>query len=175
VGPGLVGLVGQLAGPPKKQAARVGDQVEHPAPEVLTAEGSPNVFIGGQPAWRGIGGAQGAQYQQNATNASNMVKDLQTAHDNFGQPDQMTLDNIKQKQLTAMTAQINNLPAGVDIHFCDVVEPPPIPHGPGVITDGSKTVTINGMTACRMGDTVTEAIGGPNKVVKGCLTVFIGD
>jgi uncharacterized Zn-binding protein involved in type VI secretion len=144
-------------------------------PAVLTGEGSPNVFIGGQPAWRGIGGAQGAQYQQNATNASNLVKDAKTSNQLTGVPDKATLDQIQQKQLDSMEAQIKNLPAGVDIHTCELTEPPPIPHGPGVITDGSKTVMINGMPACRMGDTVTEAIGGPNKVTKGCPTVFIGD
>jgi uncharacterized Zn-binding protein involved in type VI secretion len=157
-------------------AARVGDPVEHPIPDVLDpGPGSPNVFIGGQPAWRGVGGAQAAQFQSAASNSSQMIQDLQKSHNVTGEPDQATLDNIKQKQLDLMSAQINNLPAGVDVHFCDVLEPPPVPHGPGVITDGSKTVMINGLPACRQGDTVTEAIGGQNKVLEGCPTVTIGD
>jgi uncharacterized Zn-binding protein involved in type VI secretion len=173
VGDGIIGAVGQFAGGQKKPAARVGDEVEHPLPAVLTAEGSPNVFIGGQPAWRGIGGAQGAQFQSAATKSSNLVKDAKTSNQLTGVPSQDQIEDLKNTQMKLMMATINNLPAGVDIHDCET-DLPEIPHGPGVITDGSKTVTINGMTACRQGDTVTEAIGGPNKVTGGCPTVFIG-
>ncbi|NJM08735.1 hypothetical protein HC891_24910, partial [Candidatus Gracilibacteria bacterium] len=42
---------------PKGPAARLGDSVAHPAPPVLTGVGSPTVFIGKRPAWRGVGGA----------------------------------------------------------------------------------------------------------------------
>ena len=48
------------------------------------------------------------------------------------------------------------------------------PHGPGVVIDGSQTVFINGLQACRMGDTVLEAVGPPNKIAKGEMTVLIG-
>ncbi len=42
-------------------AARVGDPVIHPLPPVLTpGPGSPNVIIGGMPAWRGVPAATGA-------------------------------------------------------------------------------------------------------------------
>ena len=38
-----------------KPAARITDNVAHPLPPVLTpGPGSPNVLIGGLPAWRGI-------------------------------------------------------------------------------------------------------------------------
>ncbi|MFN7650021.1 MAG: PAAR domain-containing protein [Acidobacteriota bacterium] len=40
--------------------------------------------------------------------------------------------------------------------------------------DGSATVMINNLPACRLGDTVLEALGGPNKIVKGESTVIIG-
>jgi uncharacterized Zn-binding protein involved in type VI secretion len=36
------------------------------------------------------------------------------------------------------------------------------------------TVSINGLPACRMGDTIVEAVGPPNKITMGCPTVFIG-
>jgi uncharacterized Zn-binding protein involved in type VI secretion len=52
--------------------------------------------------------------------------------------------------------------------------PPPMPHGPGVVIDGSMTVLINGLAASRMGDTILEALGPPNKIVMGLPTVLIG-
>jgi len=62
---------------------------------------------------------------------------------------------------------------GSDIHQCTTV--PLIPgHGPGVVITGSATVLINHMPACRMGDTILEAIGPPNVIVMGELTVIIG-
>jgi hypothetical protein len=33
---------------------------------------------------------------------------------------------------------------------------------------------VGNMPACRMGDTVIEAIGPPNKITKGCTTVLVG-
>jgi hypothetical protein len=62
---------------------------------------------------------------------------------------------------------------GADIQMCFVPSPMP-PRGAGVVLDGSKTVVINNLPACREGDTVTEALGGPNKIVMGCKTVMIG-
>ena len=46
--------------------------------------------------------------------------------------------------------------------------------GPGVVIDGSQTVLINGLQACRLGDTILEAVGPPNKIVRGEFTVLIG-
>jgi uncharacterized Zn-binding protein involved in type VI secretion len=43
-----------------------------------------------------------------------------------------------------------------------------------VVIDGSQTVLINNLPACRMGDTILEAVGPPNKIVKGEMTVIIG-
>jgi hypothetical protein len=34
---------------------------------------------------------------------------------------------------------------------------------------------MNGLAACRMGDTILEAIGPTNKILSGCATVLIGD
>jgi uncharacterized Zn-binding protein involved in type VI secretion len=45
---------------------------------------------------------------------------------------------------------------------------------PGVVVDGSKTVFINYMPACLLGDVIVESIGPPNKIVKGEPTVIIG-
>jgi uncharacterized Zn-binding protein involved in type VI secretion len=60
-----------------------------------------------------------------------------------------------------------------DTHGCSTPMPLP-PHGPGVIIDGSATVLINGLPACRAGDTILEAVGPPNKILSGCPTVIIG-
>ena len=46
--------------------------------------------------------------------------------------------------------------------------------GIGVVIDGSVTVLINGLPACRAGDTIIEALGPPNKIVMGLPTVIIG-
>ena len=58
--------------------------------------------------------------------------------------------------------------------MCATPSPVP-PHGPGVVIDGSQTVLINNLPACRLGDTVLETLGPPDKITGGGLTVFIGD
>ncbi len=50
-----------------------------------------------------------------------------------------------------------------------------VPHGPGVITKGSKTVFINDLPASREEDVLHEAIGGPDPVARGFQSVIIGD
>jgi uncharacterized Zn-binding protein involved in type VI secretion len=73
----------------------------------------------------------------------------------------------------AMSSAILSAAAGADIHTCATPLPIP-PHGPGVVIDGSSTVLINNLPACRLGDTVLEAVGPPNKIVMGCMTVIVG-
>ena len=73
-----------------------------------------------------------------------------------------------------MSSTITSAAGGADIHACVTPFPVP-PHGPGVVIDGSPTVMINNLPACRMGDTILEPIGPPNKIVKGCPTVIIGN
>jgi uncharacterized Zn-binding protein involved in type VI secretion len=60
-----------------------------------------------------------------------------------------------------------------DIHACTTPSPVP-PHGPGVVIDGSQTVQTNMMPQCRMGDTILEPLGPPNKIVKGQMNVLVG-
>ena len=76
--------------------------------------------------------------------------------------------------LAAMSSAITAAAAGgSDIHMC--VTPSPIPpHGPGVVIDGSATVQTNFLPQCRMGDTLLEPLGPPNKIVKGEMTVIVG-
>ena len=73
----------------------------------------------------------------------------------------------------AMSSTIVSRAGGADIHNCATPLPVP-PHGPGVVIGGSSTVLINGLPASRLGDTIVEAVGPPNKILAGCATVLIG-
>jgi len=168
---------------PQGPAARLADNVTHPFPPVLTGSpGAVTVLIGFMPAWRGLpDGSCGAI--QNAKDASDKVLDdlkakkIVAAGTPAG-PAAVAAEKAGQAAaLASMGAMITAAAAGgTDIHMCLGIPPPPfgIPHGPGIVMDGSKTVMINSMPACRLGDTVTEAIGGPNKILMGCMTVIIG-
>ena len=120
-------------------AARITDPVAHPTPPVLTGgPGSPDVLIGGLPAWRGVPTASAATMAADMA-AGGSAKDAIAAHGGTA-----------------------------DLHGCAL-------HGTGVVIDGSATVLINGMPASRMGDTILEPAGPPNKIVTGHPTVIIGD
>jgi len=82
-------------------------------------------------------------------------------------------ETVKATAAAQMGSMITSLAGGADIHTCATPLPIP-PHGPGVVIDGSQTVLINNLSACRMGDTVLEAVGPPNKIAKGEMTVIIG-
>jgi uncharacterized Zn-binding protein involved in type VI secretion len=71
---------------------------------------------------------------------------------------------------------IGKLPAWrsiVDVHVCPLANGPQ-PHVGGVVLAGSITVLINGMSAVRVGDKITEA-GSMNAIMAGCPTVQIGN
>jgi uncharacterized Zn-binding protein involved in type VI secretion len=70
---------------------------------------------------------------------------------------------------------IGSLPAWrATIDQCACAAPGAAPHGAGPSAVGEPTVLINSMPAIRMGDWVNEPTGGPNVIVQGCPTVFIG-
>lgn len=160
-------------------AARVTDNVLHPLPPVLTpGPGSMNVLIGFLPAWRGINPAAAIALQ-----AAKQISDtaLQVAAaakvaamGTPGAPAAIAAEETaKTTAAASMGSMITGAAAGADIHVCATPLPVP-PHGPGVVIDGSTTVMINNLPACRMGDTVLEAVGPPNKIVRGEMTVMIG-
>lgn len=164
---------------PTGPAARVTDNVMHPLPPVLTpGPGSPNVLIGFLPAWRGIPAAAAAALQ-----AAKQISDtaIQTAESATmaaaGTPGAPAAYAAEQAAKTAAAAALGSTISAMggmsDIHACVTPSPVP-PHGPGVVIDGSKTVSINNMPACRMGDTILEPLGPPNKIMKGEMTVIIG-
>ena len=164
---------------PTGPAARITDNVVHPLPPVLTpGPGSMNVLIGFLPAWRGIPAAAAAALQ-----AAKQVSDvaIQTAEaatvaaaGTPGAPAAYAAEQAaKTAALTALSSMISGMAGMSDIHLCTTPSPVP-PHGPGVVIDGSQTVLINNMPACRLGDTIIEPLGPPNKIVKGEMTVIIG-
>lgn len=161
-------------------AARVADPVAHPLPGMLgVGPGSLDVMIGNMPAWRGVPAAV-ADTLKSAKDASDETiaaaeKATQSASGTPGHPAAKTAEETtKATAATTMGTMISSSAGGADIHTCATLLPAP-PHGPGVVIDGSSTVLINNLPACREGDTVLEAVGPPDKITKGEPTVLIGD
>jgi len=162
-----------------KPAARITDKVAHPLPPVLTGgPGSLNVLIGSLPAWRGVptGVVAGLQAAKQVADAAIQTVEaaskaaLSTPAAPAAQAAEQT---TKTSFLGSMSSSITASAGGADIHACTTPLPIP-PHGPGIVIDGSKTVLINGLPACRVGDTILEALGPQNKITGGCNSVLIG-
>lgn len=165
---------------PTGPAARILDNVVHPLPPVLTpGPGSMNVLIGFLPAWRGIPLAAAAGLQAAQTVAVTAIKVAEAATlaaaGTLAAPAVYAAEQAaKSAALASMSSVISGLAAsGADIHACMTPLPIP-PHGPGVVINGSATVQTNFLPQCRMGDTVLEAVGPPNTIVKGEMTVIVG-
>ncbi len=163
---------------PTGPAARITDNVAHPLPPMLTpGPGSPNVFIGYLPAWRGVPAATAAALQgpkQAADTSIQAAEAATAAATGPGVPIAYAAEQtVKSTMLATMTRLIMSAAAGADIHACTTPLPVP-PHGPGVVINGSATVMINNLPACRLGDTILEAVGPPNTIAKGEPTVIIG-
>ncbi|MBN3876550.1 PAAR domain-containing protein [Nostoc sp. UIC 10607] len=162
-----------------RPAARITDNVAHPLPPVLTGgPGSPNVLIGSLPAWRGVLAAAVPGLQSAKTSSDIAIKAAEAATlaaaGTPGAPAALAAEQTtKTTAASTMGSAIAAAAAGADIHNCATPLPVP-PHGPGVVIDGSQTVLINNLPASRMGDTVLEALGPPNKIIKGNPTVLIG-
>ena len=162
-----------------RPAARIFDPVAHPGPPVLQpGPGSQNVLIGGKPAWRGVLAAVAAALQaaKAISDASIQTAEAATlaAAGTPGLPAAKAAEEAaKTAAATSMGATITGVAKGADIHICATPLPIP-PHGPGVVVNGSKTVLINGLSACRQADTILEAVGPPNNIAMGLPTVHIG-
>lgn len=163
---------------PKGPAARVGDPVSHPLPPVLTGAGSPTVRIGKRPAWRGApsGGVPALAAQKQTADIAIQAAEAATmaAASSPGYPAAYATEQALKNSTSAMMApQVMVCAGAADLHSCSTPAPIP-PHGVGVVIDGSKTVRINGLPACRVGDTILETLGPPNKIASGEPTVQIG-
>lgn len=164
---------------PTGPAARILDNVAHPLPPVLTVgPGSMNVIIGFLPAWRGIPAAAAAALQAAKQVSDIAIKALETTtkatSGTPAGPAALAAEQAgKATALASLSSMVTGMAGMSDIHTCVTPSPVP-PHGPGVVIDGSKTVLVNNMPACRLGDTIIEPLGPPNKIVKGQMNVIIG-
>lgn len=164
---------------PKGPAARITDPVAHPLPPILQpGPGSFNVMIGSLPAWRGVSAAAAAAIQaaKAVSDTAIQVAEAATlaAAGTPGAPAALTAEQaVKTGAAASMGSMISGAAGGADIHVCATPLPIP-PHGPGVVVDGSQTVLINKLAACRAGDTIVEALGPPNVIAMGLPTVIIG-
>ncbi len=162
-----------------KPAARITDAVAHPLPPVLTGgPGSLNVLIGNLPAWRGIPLASAAAILAAKAVSETAIKAAEAATKAAAATPALPAAKIAEQAAKAaaaasMSTTIVSSAGGADIHNCATPLPVP-PHGPGVVINGSRTVLINGLPACRLGDRIVEAVGPPNKILAGCATVLIG-
>lgn len=160
-------------------AARTTDPVVHPLPGMLVpGPGSPNVMIGYLPAWRGVLAAVAASMQASKTASEIRIKAAEAATlaaaGTPGAPAAKAAEEtLKAAEATSMGASITAAAGGADINMCATPLPIP-PHGPGIVITPSKTVMINNLGACRVGDTILEAVGPPDKIAMGCMTVLIG-
>jgi uncharacterized Zn-binding protein involved in type VI secretion len=165
---------------PGRPAARILDPVAHPLPGMLTpGPGSPNVTIGYKLAWRGVLAAAAAAIQSAKQTSDATIKAAETATlaaaGTPGLPAAKAAEQTtKATAAASMASMIAGAAGGADMHACLTPLPLP-PHGPGVVIDGSQTVLINNLTACRQGDTIIEPVGPPDKIVMGEPTVIIGD
>ncbi len=164
---------------PQGPAARITDPVIHPLPPILTTgPGSPNVLIGFLPAWRGVPAGVGAALQaaKQVSDTAIQVAEAATiaAAGTPGAPAAYAAEQTaKATAAASLGGMITGAAGGADIHTCTTPSPVP-PHGPGVVIDGSATVFINNLPACRVGDTIIEPLGPPNKIAMGIPTVIIG-
>jgi PAAR motif len=155
------------------------DTTAHPLPpNLMPGPGSLNVIIGFGAAWRGMPLAAVAALQAAKQIADTAIKVADAAATAgaatpAGPGLKVAAEAAKAAALTAMSSAITGASAGADIHACTTPLPTP-PHGPGVDISGSATVSINFLPAGRMGDSILEAIGPPNKITKGEPTVLIG-
>ena len=173
----------------------MGDPTAHGTP-LSPGPGSPNVMIGMKPAWRGVPTAA-AQALKAAKQASDKVLGVlaQTTLTAAGVVPPVALPAAQAAEVAgraaaaaALSAAINAAAAAppADKHLCAIPFaaappdmapspcPPGPPHGPGVVIDGSQTVLINFLPACRQGDHVLEALGPLDPIAMGCPTVIIG-
>ncbi|MCA8990822.1 MAG: PAAR domain-containing protein [Planctomycetaceae bacterium] len=160
-------------------AARILDMVSHPLPPMLTpGPGAFTVLIGKKPAWRGVPAAVAGALSAAKTISDTAIKTAEAATlaaaGTPGAPAaKLAEEAAKASAAASMGAAISSAAGMSDIHACTTPLPIP-PHGPGVVIDGSPTVLINNLPACRQGDTILEAVGPPNKISMGCFNVFIG-
>ncbi len=179
---------------PQGPAARLGDPTAHGTP-LAPGPGSPNVMIGFKPAWRAVPTAAGAALLAAKKSSDVTLSIAAAATIAAAVPPALGLPVAQAAEVAARAAAMSALSSAIsaaaaappaDKHLCAIPfapappdyppspAPPGPPHGPGVVIDGSKTVLINFLPACRQGDHVLEALGPLDPIAMGCPTVIIG-
>jgi uncharacterized Zn-binding protein involved in type VI secretion len=153
-----------------KPAARVLDMTGH-GTVLKPGTGSPNVSIGGQPAWRGLSPAAAAELAKLIKQIMESVKEFTTATSS----NNTVAAGDALKKMKEDISKALQIMGSTDQHLCETLILPPIPppHGAGVVITGSATVLINGLPACRQGDVIQETIS-VNSITAGFPTVLIG-
>lgn len=128
--------------------------------------GSLNVFIGGQPAWRGLPTTAVADLTKAFTQA---VEQAESALLAAPYP---AVQAKFLKDLANTVAKMLLVMASTDQHACPIVKLV-IPDGNGVVINGSSKVFINGLPASRLGDTIMESTC-ISSITSGNTTVLIG-
>lgn len=147
-----------------QRAACVNNMTAHGSP-LGPGPGSPNVFIGRLPAWRGLPATAVADLTQAFTQA---VKEAQCA---LAAPN----PDVQAKFLNDLAKTVGKMlliMASADQHACPVVKVV-VPDGNGVVINGSSSVLINGLPASRLGDTIMESTS-MSSITGGDSTVLIG-
>lgn len=158
---------------PTGPAARMGDMTAHGSP-LAPGPPSPNVLIGGQPAWLGMtAGAAAALVQTITTGLADVAKKASANMKAAGTPAATkTAKDLLQAQEDLVTNATSQMTGGgtLSINLCPMVPPP---HVQGVVITPSQTVVINNWGACRVGDMIQE-VTAPNSIATGFPTVIIG-
>src|SRR5262245_9061485 len=135
-----------------KPAARMNDMTGHGS-ALVPGPGSPNVRIGGQPAWRGMSAAAVAALAAAVAElAENLAKAQAKVTAAAGTAAAPAAQANLVKTATDGIAKIASILAGsgADVYACPTLTVL-IPHGPGVVISGSQTVLANGLPTCRAG------------------------
>ena len=157
-------------------AARLGDATAHGSPLVLGPP-SLNVIIGGQPAWLGMTAAAAAALAATIAEGVKDVADKTAKAAAAASLGPIASAKAQKDLVEAQKDAIANASAamtgsGASINICPLLTVL-IPHVMGVVTSPSKTVIINKMGACRVGDVITE-VTAVNSIAVGFPTVMIG-
>src|SRR5215471_13254851 len=144
---------------PGKPAARLTDNVAHPAPPLLApGPGSPNVLIGNLPAWRGVPAAAAGALQAAKQTSDTAIKVAEAATlAAAGTPGAPAAKAAEEATKAAAAAQmggmITSMAGGADIHACPSPLPLP-PQSPRVVIDRPHPVWANGRQIWRSADTM---------------------
>ena len=138
------------------------------------AEAAGQAVAAGNPAAAGVAAGAAAGLNLAETGLNTTWKSASTAPGGQPAADKAYTDGIKAAMAVAASSVFSSIAGPTDMHLCPLPCPLP-PHGPGVVTQGSKSVFINNLPATRMGDRVFEACGGEDPIAAGEPTVIIGD